>query len=466
MANSIHWRSRAHSTRLLQFVPAVVAMQFKVTDKAAIAFSRYFYQALLGLGRPIDVAVHQGRLAMLLSDDQSLEWATPVLYVRDDNDIRLFDVERREPQQERANEEVWLDEERLIATSASKSVHISGNPVVIQTKPGGSGDVSAGDFTPSDFELVCPAPRSGLVYMRRKNDVHGLPWGAPCPIEPDLGRVDAVTMVESRLGEGRSSLEVVARTGDQLRFLWNDSGEPADWHLSPVAVAGRAVGVPALIQTRHGEPGDFQLVCPALSGGLMFLRRRNDMQGYPWSTPYVFVPGLGAVAAVGMVESDLGDGRGGLEVVARTGSELKFLWNETMEPTDWQAVAEPIASGVTGNPVLIQDRMKVPGDFLLVCPAEGGGVMFLRRRNDVPGTLWSLPYLIAPDMEVTSVSLIQSTFGGRDGRPGGNLELILRVGDSLEFFWKGPRPEFWVHNAFGPQHPLVEEAGSAVSPTI
>ncbi|MFB7394292.1 CHAT domain-containing protein [Streptomyces sp. NPDC056191] len=442
---------------LLQFVPAVVAMQFAVTDAAAVTFSRYFYQALVGLGRPVDMAVHQGRVAMLLQDENSLEWATPVLYVRDDRDIRLFDVgEQNVPQYERAVEGVRLDEERLIAVQASKSTRIHGNPVLIQKWPGGSTTARPGKYTPSDFELVFPEPQSGLVSMRRRNSVPGVPWGPPCPIEPGLGPVAAVGMVESRLGEGRSSLEVVARTGEKLRFLWNDSEEPTDWHAAPTPIADRATGNPALLQTRHGDPGDFHLVCPAVGGGLMVMRRRNDVEGYPWTTPYVVARGRGEFAAVGMVESDAGDGRSSLDVVARTGDELRFLWNETGEPTDWQERADPVVRGATGNPVLIQDRTTEPGDLLLACPAADGGLVFLRRRSGVAGQPWTMPYFLAEDLEVTAVTMIQSTYGGQGGGPGANLELIARVGDSLEFFWKGPRPAFWIHNTFGPQHPLVD----------
>ncbi|MFE5658956.1 CHAT domain-containing protein [Streptomyces sp. NPDC056517] len=450
---------------LLQFVPAVVAMQFAVTDKAAVAFSRYFYQALVGLGRPIDMAVHQGRVAMLLQDENSLEWATPVLYVRDDKDIRLFNVGMEDaPTYERAVEGVRLDEERLIAVQASKSTRIHGNPVLIQKWPGGSTTARPGKYTPSDFELVFPGPRSGLVSMRRRNSVPGVPWGPPCPIEPGLGPVDAVGMVESRLGEGRSSLEVVARTGEKLRFLWNDSEEPTDWHAAPTPIADRAVGNPALLQTRHGDPGDFHLVCPAAGGGLMVMRRRNDVEGYPWTTPYMVARGRGEFAAVGMVESDAGDGRSSLDVVARTGDELRFLWNETGEPTDWQELADPIVRGATGNPVLVQDRTTEPGDLLLACPAADGGMVFLRRRNGIAGLPWTMPYFLAEDLEVTAVTMIQSTYGGQDGGPGANLELIARVGDSLEFFWKGPRPAFWIHNTFGTQHPLVDALSPPDSP--
>lgn len=71
-------------------VPAVVAMQFAVTDKAAVLFSRSFYQALAA-NRPVDEAVRTGRIALRADKDDSLECFTPVLYQRS-GDARLFDL--------------------------------------------------------------------------------------------------------------------------------------------------------------------------------------------------------------------------------------------------------------------------------------------------------------------------------------------------------------------------------------
>jgi hypothetical protein len=62
-------------------IPAVVAMQFAITDAAALAFSRTFYRRL-ACGDAIDAAVTEGRLAIRHSNRQSLEWGTPVLFER------------------------------------------------------------------------------------------------------------------------------------------------------------------------------------------------------------------------------------------------------------------------------------------------------------------------------------------------------------------------------------------------
>ncbi len=63
-------------------LPAVVAMQFKISQTAAFRFSSSFY-AKLGEGCPVDEAVAEARLAMQARDRKdSFEWATPVLFLR------------------------------------------------------------------------------------------------------------------------------------------------------------------------------------------------------------------------------------------------------------------------------------------------------------------------------------------------------------------------------------------------
>jgi thioredoxin len=74
---------------LIRTVPAVIAMQFAVTDGAATVFSRALYQALVH-NRGIDEAVRGARIALTGWNSNSLEWVTPVLYLRS-RETRLFD---------------------------------------------------------------------------------------------------------------------------------------------------------------------------------------------------------------------------------------------------------------------------------------------------------------------------------------------------------------------------------------
>jgi len=70
-------------------IPAVVAMQFPVTDPAAITFSRKLYERLAAFD-PVDAAVTEARLAIWSRDPASLEWATPVLFLGVE-DGRIFE---------------------------------------------------------------------------------------------------------------------------------------------------------------------------------------------------------------------------------------------------------------------------------------------------------------------------------------------------------------------------------------
>lgn len=79
------------ATSLVQTgIPCVVAMQFEVTDQAAIAFSKEFYRAIAD-NYPIDAAVSEARKAMNYSVLNNVEWGTPVLYMRA-QDGMIFDI--------------------------------------------------------------------------------------------------------------------------------------------------------------------------------------------------------------------------------------------------------------------------------------------------------------------------------------------------------------------------------------
>jgi hypothetical protein len=74
--------SSAAATLVKRGINAVAAMQFTVSDAGAIKFARAFYSALAN-GRGIGDAIGAGRVG-LRGTPGSLEWVTPVLYVRDD----------------------------------------------------------------------------------------------------------------------------------------------------------------------------------------------------------------------------------------------------------------------------------------------------------------------------------------------------------------------------------------------
>ncbi len=62
-------------------IPAVVAMQYAISDQAAMEFARAFYEALAD-GLSVDAAVTEARKAVSLAVANTVEWGTPLLYMR------------------------------------------------------------------------------------------------------------------------------------------------------------------------------------------------------------------------------------------------------------------------------------------------------------------------------------------------------------------------------------------------
>jgi hypothetical protein len=74
-----------------QGLPAVIAMQFEITDQAANTFAGSFYSALAD-GYPADAALAEARKAIFVQGND-IEWGTPVLFTRTP-DGRIFELEQ------------------------------------------------------------------------------------------------------------------------------------------------------------------------------------------------------------------------------------------------------------------------------------------------------------------------------------------------------------------------------------
>lgn len=72
-----------------QNLPAIIAMQFLITDENAVCLSHEFYKTLAD-SWPIDRALTEARKAVYV-DGNSTEWATPVLFMRAEN-CQLFNI--------------------------------------------------------------------------------------------------------------------------------------------------------------------------------------------------------------------------------------------------------------------------------------------------------------------------------------------------------------------------------------
>jgi hypothetical protein len=208
-----------------------------------------------------------------------------------------------------------------------------------------------------------------------------------------------------------------------------------------------------VLQSSFGAKGNFGLVAPRPGGGLAHYWRNNDDPALPWSAATAF--GTGAIADVSCVQSTFGPGN--LEVVARTGTTLVFYWRAATPPFPWAGpFTIPGATGIAGNPALIQGAHGTRGNFELVAPAAGGGLVHLWRDNDAPSLPWG-PVTRFGRGAVAAVCLLQANYGSP-----GNLEVVAREGDRLVFYWRSGQAPFGWNGPF----PIPGATGVTGTPAL
>ena len=142
-------------------IPAVLAMQYEISDQAAVELTRAFYEALAD-GLPVDAAVTEPRVAVSLAVNNTVEWGTPVLYMRS-NDGVLFKLaqEVREPRTEQPISQSQPGQKRSATTAKEPS--------------------SGGETSRAEPERDRPAPSQRALEA----------FTISAPIHPELVRVPA-----------------------------------------------------------------------------------------------------------------------------------------------------------------------------------------------------------------------------------------------------------------------------------
>jgi hypothetical protein len=97
---------------------------------------------------------------------------------------------------------------------------VAGTPSMIQSTFGNRGN----------FELVAPLASGGLAHWWRDNDdgAH-MHWYGPNMFGMNLGKVDAVSLIQSNWGDP-GHLELIVQADGQLAFFWRDSGPDFRWN--------------------------------------------------------------------------------------------------------------------------------------------------------------------------------------------------------------------------------------------
>lgn len=131
-----------------QGVPCVLAMQFPISDEAAIVLARKFYRALTE-GYPVDAAVAEARKAVYL-EGNDLEWGTPVLFSRSrDNQILALPNVPSRLETAHAERELATIPEISTTVAAGATVATGGGAWI-----GGSVNTEGGNFTGRDSTTI------------------------------------------------------------------------------------------------------------------------------------------------------------------------------------------------------------------------------------------------------------------------------------------------------------------------
>lgn len=147
-----------------QGIPAVIAMQQAISDRAALTFGPTFYAAVAD-GYPVDAALTQARMAVYAENDW--EWATPVLFSRSaDNHILVLPT--------------------TDATKGAAAATPAPSVAQIDTQGGayvGEGvNISHGDFVGRDqIKIVVQTPGEAFDLLERRDEQAAL-------LQPEIER--------------------------------------------------------------------------------------------------------------------------------------------------------------------------------------------------------------------------------------------------------------------------------------
>ena len=237
-----------------QGIPAVIAMQFEITDEAAKTFAYGFYSAL-ALGQPVEAALTETRLT-LFSEDHGLEWGTPVLYMRS-TDGRVFNVQQQE---EAARRQTRITELYQAAQSAMASMDWAAATAswqaILAIDPG---HVHA----TTGLEQVRKQQELAALYDQGRSHMEAGRWQEALTA---LGRAQAIDAeyrdVSALLGDARQRLEASQRSQAGGALNTPMHGTPAVDVRGASAYAGPSQGVAVGQQPGMQAISQQQVVAP------------------------------------------------------------------------------------------------------------------------------------------------------------------------------------------------------------
>lgn len=224
-----------------------------------------------------------------------------------------------------------------------------------------------------NFELIVPNASHGVLHFWKSNDDGSddswhLQERFACGER--LQYCESAALIQSNYA---SNFETVVRIGNSLWHWHRD--RTLHW-CRPIEVATHIAGHPALIQSRFGSRGNFEVVVPSTGNGLRHYYRDNDSPSQHWLEASPFAADEGHFQAAALIHSRLGEQ---LEVVATAGTQLLHYYRD--EDRNWQGPFL-VTEDVCGTPALIQGLRGIRGHFEVVVPTQGSGLRHCWLDND------------------------------------------------------------------------------------
>jgi CHAT domain len=357
-------------------IPAVIAMQFEISDVAAITMANEFYSAVAD-GYPVDAALSEARKA-IFTRVNAVEWATPVLYMRSP-DGRIFEIEDQDERLEvRAKR---LEEERAAAPAAAAASALAAAPVadlepepVARTEPATSAiEPETEPIAPGRSDATTPLPRppgAGGLWKQRRVIV---PAAIVAAIALIVGVVALLSSGDTP-GPGSSGTANAPATS-----LPASAPSLSDLVFAPVSNVAR------------GRSGEMLRAVSGAGGGLGAVGRdgskgavweRTDERSWQRRTMPAATPNPRSQQVQGIVEAGPGLVVAAGYEVSTSGEEYAAVWRSSDGGSTWRASDQPALHG--SGPTRI-NRIGLVGVTLVAVGRSGNDA---RLWTSTDGTTW------------------------------------------------------------------------------
>ena len=279
---------------------------------------------------------------------------------------------------------------------------------------------SGNGATHRNFEMLATANGSQIRhYWRQGGEGGDFGWRAGAVFGNDA----AVCPTFTATTYNRNMEAIYLTTTRRLHHWFFDQGS-GTWRDGGVFGPADAAGVPALIQSDYGAPGNFEVVVRTADGRLNHWWRINGAP-WTWNDGGRFGSNI-ALSGAALIQTrsrtlDL--------ICVRTDGKMQRFWRDDAHGFVWNA-GETFGTGVSSPPCMIEGQYgaaneNTAGNYEL-CVAVGGRVQHWWR--DSAGT-WRNSATFGHD--------VMAVAGLTEGSFGFNLEVVvLRFDRQLQHYWR------------------------------